>query len=281
MQVSRPLRVLAFLSLSFLISCAPKSGDSDNGIGLAPEDTNIKDTINPPAGKTDPQTDVLLFNGQGISTSDWQTTEKILKSMRLSYRLVNSGQLNSMSLAQLSTFGLILVPGGHGGTISSGLSSAARVRVRKAVRENGVSYFGICAGAWVGVGLEANTEYAQGYGFSAIGGNHLANWWPNSSHPKAAMARVSFADGTSRNLVWYGGPATPEWKGGVVARYPNGVAAISQAWSKNGFVILSGPHPEAPQGWRQSSGYDSDGLDYDIMMKLVSAALKRQPLRTY
>lgn len=281
MQVLPLKRLFAATLLLLTISCAPKSDDSNNGVAIAPADTNLKDTINPPAGKIDHQTDVLLFNGQGISTSDWQTSEKIIKSMGLSYRLINSAQLNAMSLNEMSKFGLILVPGGHGSTITNGLSSSARVRVRKAVRENGTSYLGICAGAWVAVGMEADSEVAQGYGFSAIGGNHLSNWWPYSPHPEAAMAMVTFADGSKRSLVWYGGPSTPEWRGGVVARYKDGRAAISQAWSKNGFVILSGPHPEAPQGWRVKAGNDPDGLDYDIMRNLVSAALNKRPLKTY
>ena len=281
MRVFFPKLVSALILSSLLISCAPQSGGSDDGIALAPEDTSIKDPINPPSGKTDRKTDVLLFNGEGISTSDWQTTEKIIRGMGLSYQLINSAEMNRMSFDQMSDFGLILVPGGHGSTITNGLYPATRVRVRKAVRESGVSYLGICAGAWVAVGDETNTEVAKGYGFSAILGNHLKNWWPNATHPKAAMAMVTFATGMKRSLVWYGGPATPEWNGGVVARYSNGAAAISQAWSKNGFVILSGPHPEAPQGWRQSAGFDVDGLDYDIARNLISAAINRKPLKSF
>ena len=90
-------------------------------------DTSAADPSNPPVDKApapapEPPsytTDVLLFNGTGVSTSDWQSTEQILKSQGLSYRLVNSAQLNAMSLDQIASFGVIVVPGGSGGTMQS------------------------------------------------------------------------------------------------------------------------------------------------------------------
>jgi hypothetical protein len=227
-------------------------------------------------------TAVLLFNGTGISTSDWQTTEKIIKSMGLSYKLANSAQLNAMSLDDISKFGLIVVPGGHGSQITSGLNLQTRLRVRQAVQDRGVNYLGFCAGAWTAVGLEATSKTVSNYGFAAVYGNHLSNWWPNgNTSAVAAVVPVTFATGSTRQLVWWGGPATPEWKGGVIARYGNGKAAIAQAWSGQGFVVISGPHPEAPQGWRATAGTDSDGLDYDIAQKLITAALEQKPLKTF
>lgn len=227
-------------------------------------------------------TAVLLFNGVGISTSDWQNTERIVKSMGLSYRLVNSSQLEAMSVNDIAKFGMILVPGGHGNRITSGLSSAARIRVRQAVRDRGVNYLGICAGAFVGVERGANTNAVTSYGFPAIEGSHLRMWYPpGNSSAIADIVKVFFPGGASRNLVWWGGPATPEWKGGVVARYANGKAAISQGWNNKSLVIVSGPHPEAPQGWRATAGYDPDGLDYDIMKSLIRATLTRTPLPSF
>ena len=96
--------------------------------------------------------------------------------------------------------------------------------------------------------------------------------------PTAAMVDVKFADGSVRNLVWWGGPITPEWPGGVIARYETGDPAISQTWSGKGFVVVSSPHPEAPQGWRSTAGTDSDGLDDDVAIQLIRAALDQKPL---
>lgn len=265
-------------------------GCADNGNSTnssSPPDTAIADPTNEPTVKPYPPTEstagkVLLFNGQGISTSDWQSFQSILKDMKLETQTVNSAQLEAMSVEDLKQYSLIIVPGGKASTISSGLSGAARVRVRQAVRDHGVSFLGICAGAWAAVGTQANTDNETSYGFLVIYGTHLANWWPNgNSNAIADVVPVDFADGRTRQLVWYGGPATPEWVGGVVARYSDGKAAISQAYSGKGFVLLSGPHPEAPQGWRNTAGPDSDGLDYDITKEMIIAALNRQPMIHY
>lgn len=273
--------------MTFTQSCADYGlGGSSDSTSVLP-DTAISDPTNNPATKPYPPTEsadgkVLLFNGQGISTSDWQSTQSILKSMNLETQTANSAQLEQMSVDDLKKFSLIVVPGGKASTISSGLTAAARVRVRQAVRDHGVSYLGICAGAWAGVGTEANTDKETSYGFLVIYGSHLANWWPNGNTSAVAdVVPVQFADGRTRQLVWYGGPATPEWSGGVVARYSNGKPAISQAYSGKGFVVLSGPHPEAPQGWRNTAGADSDGLDYDIMKELITSALNRAPMAHY
>jgi hypothetical protein len=95
------------------------------------------------------------------------------------------------------------------------------------------------------------------------------------------MVTVNFAAGGSRRLVWWGGPWTPEWKGGVVARYASGEPAISQKMAGKGLVIIAGPHPEAPQSWRNTAGFDSDGLDYPVFLDMVHAALEQKPLPVF
>lgn len=267
--------------------CADIGGGGGSDSASTLPDTAYTDPVGEPAIKPYPPTEnssgkILLFNGQGISTSDWETTLLILKDMNLETQTANSAQLEAMTVDQLKEFSLIIVPGGKASTISSGLSAAARVRVRQAVRDHGVSYLGICAGAWAGVGLEANTNTETSYGFLVIYGSHLANWWPNGNTSAVAdVVPVSFADGRTRQLVWYGGPATPEWPGGVVARYSDGKPAISQAYSGKGFVVLTGPHPEAPEGWRNTAGTDPDGLDYDIAKELINSALNRAPMNHF
>lgn len=272
-------RLLPALVLAAALSAcnAPSDASPDLGQSTLP-DTSQSDPQNPPAGHGY-TTDVMLFNGSGVSTSDWQSTESILKSQGLSYQLVNSAELNAMSLEQITSFGAIVVPGGSGGTITSNLTPATRIRVRQAVRDYGVGYVGFCAGAWVAVGPEADTDNTAGYGLAVAKGSVLPSW-PVPGRT-AAMVPVTFSDGSVRQLVWWGGPATPEWENGVVARYADGKPAISERWAGKGYVVISGPHPEAPQGWRSTAGTDSDGLDYDIAIDMIQAALKKQALATY
>jgi len=245
-------------------------------------DSSTQDPSNPKPSSPSYSTQVLLFNGTGVSTSDWQSTESIIKNQGWSYQLVNSAELNAMSLEELSNFGVIIVPGGYGGTITSNLTTAARLRIRQAVRDYGVGYVGFCAGAWVAVGPEAEGRTVAGYGLAVAQGSVLPSYYPGgNSSLTAAMVPVTFPDGSSRQLVWWGGPSTPEWSQGVVGRYSTGQPAISETWAGKGLVVISGPHPEAPQSWRATAGTDSDGLDYKIAINMIQAAMNRQPLATY
>lgn len=281
--------VIFLASLLALSACNGSEGASAIEKTALP-DSSTSDPQNPPVNTTPPDgtsetrqytTDVLLFNGTGVSTSDWQNTEKIVQSQGWSYKLANSAQMNALTLGELSSFGVIVVPGGSGGTIYGNLTADTRLRIRQAVRDRGVGYVGFCAGAWVAVGMEADTDKTASYGFAVAKGAILDLFSPGGQNPTAAMVDVTFADGTHRDLVWWGGPSTPEWSGGVVGRYDTGEPAISETRSGKGYVVISGPHPEAPQGWRATAGNDSDGLDYDIAIAMINAAIKQQPLQAF
>ncbi len=228
------------------------------------------------------RTAVLIFNGVGVSTSDWQSTESIVQEMGLSYRLVNSSQMNTMTQEELNQYGVIVVPGGLGSTITSNLNVAARLRIRRAVRDAGVGYVGFCAGAWVAVGPEANSDSVAAYGFAVAQGSVLDAWYPAGNVSAVAdVVEVSFADGASRGLVWWGGPATPEWsgtQGSVIARYTDGAPALSQREAGKGWVVIAGPHPEAPWSWRGTAGSDWDGLDFMIAERMILSALEHQAM---
>ena len=280
------MRRLQYFFAGFLLvfSGCQGSNDQNGQIGSVPESqSQLPDvgTTNPGNPTPSPATEVLLFNGSGVSTSDWQTTEEIVKSQSLSYRLVNSAQLNAMTLDEMASFGVMVVPGGSGGTITSGLTPETRLRVRKAVRERGLGYVGFCAGAWVAVGPEATTDKVASYGMAIAAGAVLDLYLPGGFEPVAAIVEVFFPDQSHRNLVWWGGPITPEWQNGVIARYETGDPAISQTWAGKGLVLVSGPHPEAPEGWRATAGNDPDGLDYDIAIDLIQAALTKTPLPAF
>ncbi|MBI3543354.1 MAG: hypothetical protein HY075_08800 [Deltaproteobacteria bacterium] len=281
------IRILSVpvLALAFLFSACNGGSDSAAGVGsganphAALPDTSAQDPANPVVRAF--ATQVLLFNGVGVSTSDWQTTEQIVSDAGLSYQLVNSAQLDALSLDQMATFGMMIFPGGYGNQITDGLQAATTIRIRQAVRDRGVGFFGICAGAWVAVGPESATDNQAAYGFAVANGSFLDEYLPNGQEPEAAMVDVSFADGSSRWLVWWGGPITPNWPGGVVARYSTGAPAISQIYAGKGFVTVAGPHTEAPDGWRATAGNDPDGLDYDIATKLIKSTLNRTPLKAF
>ncbi|HUP56696.1 MAG TPA: hypothetical protein VM598_04530, partial [Bdellovibrionota bacterium] len=215
-------------------------------------------------------------NGAGTSESDAQSLMSIVASHGMSYRVADSAAIESMSLDDLGRFKVIIWPGGDSNVMTDGLSAAAREKVRQAVVSRGVPYVGFCAGAWMAVGPTPLSGSQPIWGFSILNGDYLKMYHPNGQTPVAAMVWTSFADGSSRDLVWWGGPYLPSYAGSVVARYPDGSAAILKAQAGNGFVVLSGPHPEAPQDWRTGAGLsDDDGLDFDLTWRLISAGLSR------
>ncbi len=228
------------------------------------------------------RTDALIFNGEGTSASDANSLVSILTENKLSNKVVNSDQLNAMSVEELAQYGVIVWPGGHANRMTNSLTLATRRNVRSAVRDAGVSFAGFCAGAWMGVGDDIPLAGELDIGFGLLPGKLLEEYFPDGKEPTAAMVLTSFADGSTRDIVWYGGPITPNIPGGVVAKYPDGSPEITQAFAGKGFVILTGTHPEAPQGWRDGEGLaDSDGLDFELAWKLVNSALTQTPLTAF
>ncbi|MBI3557293.1 MAG: hypothetical protein HY074_13600 [Deltaproteobacteria bacterium] len=227
-------------------------------------------------------TGALIFNGKGTSASDANSLVKIIESKGLSYKVVNSDALNAMSVDDLAKYGVIVWPGGHANQMTDSLTYETRRNIRKAVRESGVNFAGFCAGAWMGVGDDIPLRGDLDIGFALLPGKLLAEYFPNGKEPTAEMVQTSFADGSQRDLVWWGGPITPNIPGGVVAKYPDGSPEITQAFSGNGFVVLTGTHPEAPQGWRDGEGLsDKDGLDFELAWKLVNSALTQLALPAF
>lgn len=257
----------------------PSNGNINFGSAVGPTPSPAPDPSAPPRTF---DTQVLLFNGTGISTSDWQSVEQILIGNGYSYKLVDSPGLDAMSPVEIASFGTMIFPGGYSSTITSGLKGQTRINIRNAVLNNGVGYVGFCAGAGTAVSPSPAVGQAPSFGFSLLNGPILDEYLPNGQEPTAAMVTVSFADGATRDLIWVGGPITPNWAGGVVGRYKTGDPAFSQAFAGRGLVEISGPHPEAPSGWPAGYGLtDSDGVDHDIAIKMINAAIHGQPLPTF
>ena len=96
------------------------------------------------------------------------------------------------------------------------------------------------------------------------------------------MTLHSFADGTTKDILWYGGPVTPNTPHGVVARYPDGNPAISEMWSGNGFVILAGGHPTATTATLTALGvHSSDGAHQEVAWDMIQAALTQVPMGAF
>jgi glutamine amidotransferase-like uncharacterized protein len=227
-------------------------------------------------------TDALLFVGDGTWSPEVGSLQSLMKARGMTYQNVNSAQLDAMSVDDIAKFGLLIFPGGSGGTQAGSLSSDTHARLRAAVQERGVSYIGFCAGAFIGMAPKPAAGRDVSYGLGVVDGPVLDYYYLENQGVSAAMTMNTFADGTKRDLLWYGGPTTPNTPGTVISKYPNGDAAISEMWSGKGFVILSGPHPAAPESVKSSLGVsDSDGSDLETAWSLLQSALKQAPLPTF
>lgn len=208
---------------------------------------------------------VLLFNGTGTSSSDVAAVEAVLSAQKLAYSTANTSQLNAMSETQLRAYKLLLVPGGNSITIGKYLTSSTTENIHNAV-QNGLHYLGICAGGFFGgYSIYNGLNLTSGVWFNlyANGGNGTG---------KTAVEIATDKVGTL-DQYWQDGPEFHGW-GSVVGKYPDGTPAIVEGMSGNGWVILSGVHPEAPSGWRYGMKFNTPvAVDNAYAGTLVLAAL--------
>jgi glutamine amidotransferase-like uncharacterized protein len=225
----------------------------------------------------------LVYAGVAAAFGDAESISSILKNNNVSHDLVTSVELDAMTLDEISQYRAIIWPGGYAGQMSSSIQASTREKLRQAVNDRGVSFVGICAGAFIAISPAAKPGAAgPSWGLSLLNDELLPYYHLEDEGTTEAMVDVKLADGTTRSLLWWGGPTLPEIPHGVVGRYgDNNEPAIIQTKAGKGLVILAGPHPEAPADWRNKLGLnDRDGLDFDLTWKIFSAAINLQPLAT-
>lgn len=218
---------------------------------------------------------ILLFAGQGTSAGDVAAIARILDHNHLQYATAMSSQLNRMSVLQLMTYRLIIVPGGNFMDMSASLTPRATASLHEAV-QRGVNYLGICAGAFLagdGRGYYKGLDLASGvrFGFYAAA---------NQGIRKAAVA-IARVNAPVVEHYWEDGPELTGW-GTVVAKYPDGTPAVVEGSSGKGWVILVGVHPEAPESWRRALSFTAPASVANAYAStLVQAALTRTWLPHY
>lgn len=213
---------------------------------------------------------ILLFDGSGTSPNDVAALESILDEKRFSYTTADSEQLNGMSEAQLGAHRLLIVPGGNFEQIGNGLTSSTTAKVRDAVR-GGLNYLGICAGAF----LAGDSPYN---GLNLTSGVRFGFYAIEAEGIRKAAVEIAVAGSTSFAHYWEDGPQLTGW-GEAVARYPDGTPAIVEGSFGDGWVILSGVHPEAPESWRRGMSFATPAdVDNRYAATLIDAALNRTRL---
>lgn len=217
---------------------------------------------------------VLLFTGTGTSSGDVSAVEAILKTLSLSYATADSTKMDNLTEADLKVYKLLIVPGGNSITIGENLSTNATTAIRNAVTKDGMHYLGLCAGAFFG-------------GYSIHNGVNLTSgkWFDfyedeyDGIHKEGVL--VTLSNKSQLDIYWQDGPQLSAW-GTVVAKYPDGTSAIVEGKSGNGWVILSGVHPEAPASWWYGMKQPTKlSVDLAYAGTLVTAALNGTTLPHY
>ena len=216
---------------------------------------------------------VLLFNGTGTSPGDVAALKKVLSSEHLNYSTVNSPQLNGMGESQIREYRLLIIPGGNFELIGNNLTSSTAANIHNAV-QNGLNYLGICAGAF----FAGNSPYN---GLNLTSGSRFGFYAAEARGIRKAPVAVTAAGGQTLDQYWEDGPQLTGW-GAVVGKYPDGTPAIVEGTFGNGWMILTGVHPEAPASWRRGMDFRTlVKIDNAYAARLIHAALNRELLPHY
>jgi glutamine amidotransferase-like uncharacterized protein len=216
---------------------------------------------------------ILLFTGHGTSPNDVAALEQLLTAHNFGYVTADSSRLNGMTEAELRAYQLLLVPGGNFEEIGNGLTTSTSTRLHKAVRA-GLNYFGICAGAF----FAGDSPYN---GLDLTSGVRFPFYAAESRGIRKAPVNITPAGSVPLDQYWEDGPQLTGW-GEVVATYPDGTPAVVQGTVGEGWVILSGIHPEAPDGWRRGMTFFTPAnVDNAYAVTLIDAALRRTRLPHY
>jgi glutamine amidotransferase-like uncharacterized protein len=137
-----------------------------------------------------------------------------------------------------------------------------------------LNYLGICAGAFFagdspynGLNLTSGVRFT----FYAIEGQGV----------RRAAVEIAIAGAPGRAHYWEDGPQLTGW-GDVVAKYPDGTPAIVEGTFGDGWVILAGIHPEAPESWRGGMHFTTPAsVNNAYAATVISAALNRTQLEHY
>lgn len=156
---------------------------------------------------------------------------------------------------------LWIQPGGHASAAMNAMSGALKTNIKNFINGGG-GYVGFCAGAFVATEIVGSTKVA---GLGIIPGN------TKLFGSGVDMKKFNW-NGSERYLYWEGGPFFYNMPASIeqIASYPDGSSASVRTTYGKGRVFLSGPHPEAPQQWKDYNNLvDPDGDDSDLVVQMI------------
>jgi len=264
------VKIVFKLSLSAVLAGCSSSPNGNTVDGL--QQFAVASKSAPPTMSVPP---ILLFGGTGTSPNDVKAIESILKQNHQEYARVTSERLDAMTQSQIQAYRLLIVPGGNFLDMGNGLTVGTIAKVRGAVK-GGLNYLGICAG-----GFLAGSFPAPYKSFDLTSGVKFGFYAAEKYGTRKAVIRITTVDGQVLEQYWEDGPELSGW-GDKVAIYPDGKPAVAEGFSGDGWVILVGTHPEAPEIWRQGMAFATPASTSNAYaMTLIDAALNRKILPHY
>ena len=254
-----------YLLVSMMGCSSSRSGNCATDVH---ESTVVPESVSPDMNRPP----ILLFGGTGTTPSDVAAIEAILDKNHLGYTRVTSEQLNGMNQAQIEAYRLLIVPGGDFVEMGKALTAGTIAHVRDAVLR-GVNYLGICAG-----GFLAGTFPAPYKSLALTSGVKFGFYSAEQRGIRRAVVRITTAAGPALDQYWEDGPELSGW-GDAVAAYPDGKPAVAEGFAGNGWLVLTGIHPEAPEAWRRDLAFSTPtSASNAYAMTLIDAALNRRRL---
>ena len=235
--------------------------------------------VAPPTVTRNFSTDVMIFTGSGTWGTEIGDAEALFNANGITFQEVNSAQLDAMAPADMAKFGIMFMPGGAGGTEAGSVSAQTHANLRTAVQSLGLGYVGFCAGAFVAAAPAPTGGGDVSYGFGVVNAPVMDYYTGPGTSAAYEETLDTFADGHTENMLWYGGPVTPNT--GVIAKYPTGDPAVSEMWSGAGFVIVAGTHPDLSASSLSGLGASPATSAQDTALKIFNAAIHQQPLPTF
>lgn len=231
---------------------------------VRPSDEQIR-AIQMPDSLTAPKPLALVYRGTGACTEGCATSAAemaTLEGFRVKY------VTEKVALTAFKGASLWIQPGGESLEAAAAMSPELKAAIREFVK-NGGGYVGFCAGGLLSTSLIGESK-VEGLGIMPGISRHY-----KGTGADAEMLSVDWG-GKSYELYFEGGPYF-EKAGNAepVGMYSNGQIASMRASFGKGRVFVTGPHPEAPQSWRDSYRFkDSDGLDYILARQMVQWAAR-------
>lgn len=228
------------------------------------------------------KTDFLIYEGPGSWRAELRSLKNILYSNGATYETLSPDKINRLSRKDFEKYNAIMFVGGNARTVRKNLSKDTRALIREAVQMQGLNYLGFCAGAWLAVAPEPSLNEDVVAGIGVVSGPLLNITSLEKQGLHYSLDKSIFPDGSRKNLLWYGGPITPDIPGGVIAKYSDGTPAISQIRSGRGMVIISGLHPAATRSILRSINLeDREAIDPVFTWDLLKATINGTSLPAF